>query len=330
MTKGLEICRFLEDAPCAYSMTYDEGFVHILANALPIHDKHGFPGHVDMVAGQLGQPRDCLRSSMNGIFHMGAEHLRYLISCGWSVGSHSASHYCYPDQPGLDMYREVVLSRHMLEDAIGEPVTFFAIPNDAHNYEPALPFITQAGYTGCHFIDGGVNHDDVDLLKIGNFMVASGTIRPRPGWPDSLLTENLCFETLKNGWLCETTHLVMHDTIQDWKNTTPEALDQRFARITEVTGGKVWAAVPEDVVDYTLMRRNTTVKATGEGTWEIVSTPPVGVRSHPLTFRVKSEGSTVRVDGEAVSIVELRSGSRGFTVEISPRAQLEARISVDF
>ena len=39
---SVEICRFPEDAPCAYSMTYDEGFIHVLANALPIHEKHGY------------------------------------------------------------------------------------------------------------------------------------------------------------------------------------------------------------------------------------------------------------------------------------------------
>lgn len=51
----LKVCRFFNNAPCAYSMTYDEGFIHVLANALPIHEKYNFPGHLDVVAGQLGQ-----------------------------------------------------------------------------------------------------------------------------------------------------------------------------------------------------------------------------------------------------------------------------------
>ena len=324
----IEICRFPDDAPCAYSMTYDEGFVHVLANALPIHERHGFPGHVDMVAGQLGKPRECLRSSMNGIFHMGAEHLRFLLSCGWSVGSHSYSHYCYPDQPGLDLYREVVLSRHALEDTLGVPVTFFAVPNDAYNYEPALPFIRQAGYRGCHYIDGGLSRDDVELLKIPNFMVASGAIRPRPGWPETLLTENLAPGTLDGGWLCETTHLVMHDTIQDWKNTTPEALDARFSRITEITDGKVWAAVPEDVIDYILLRRATTVRDSGGGRWEIAAAPPVGLRSYALTFRFLGQAESVGIDGERRKIEKLRSGARGFTVKVRPLQQEIVRVAV--
>ena len=59
----VDICRWLNDAPFAYSMTYDEGTVDALANALPIHEKFGFPGHVDVVSGQLGRQRNCFCSS---------------------------------------------------------------------------------------------------------------------------------------------------------------------------------------------------------------------------------------------------------------------------
>ena len=39
----MKICRFLDDAPCAYSMTYDEGFIDVLANGYPIHKNMTFP-----------------------------------------------------------------------------------------------------------------------------------------------------------------------------------------------------------------------------------------------------------------------------------------------
>jgi len=312
--RELIICRWLEDAPCAYSMTYDEGFIDVLANAYPIHKKYNIPGHLDVVVSQLGMRRNCFRSSMNGIFHMGVEHLKFLIDKGWSVGNHSYSHF-WTDQPGLNMYREVVYSKQLLEDMLGCPVTLFTIPNDMCNYEPALPYIKQAGYLGCHSVDGGVNYDDVDLLKIANFMLASGPIRSRLGWPEKLLTENITFDDIKDGWLCETTHLVIPDIIQPWKNITPEDLEKRFVRLIEITDGRMWSAVPEDVIDYILMRRNTEVKKCEESVFKIIPKPPTGLRKRELSFKLKTNATKVIVGDQELEAVKSASGELVFTLK---------------
>jgi hypothetical protein len=39
----VRICRFKNDALFAFSMTYDEGTVDCLANALPIHERFNIP-----------------------------------------------------------------------------------------------------------------------------------------------------------------------------------------------------------------------------------------------------------------------------------------------
>ena len=91
-TCNIEICRWRNDAPFAYSMTYDEGTVDALVNALPIHEDFGFPGHVDVVAGQLGRPRDCFGSTLNGYVHMNPDELKVMLERGWGVGNHSWSH----------------------------------------------------------------------------------------------------------------------------------------------------------------------------------------------------------------------------------------------
>lgn len=286
----VRVCRFKFDAPFAYSMTYDEGTVDALANAYPIHETHGFPGHLDVVAGQLGRPRNAYLSSINGYSHMSPAELKTLIDRGWGVGNHSWSHYVYPTQPGLDLYREVVWSKYRLEEMIDYPVRIFTIPNDAHNYPPAIDLIKQH-YLACAYIDGGPNRDGYDLYKIGNFMAASGTIRPRPGWPGDLLLDNLNIEFLQGAWLYETTHLVQWNVPQDHKCVTPEYLDRRFGRLQDLSGGKLWAAKPDDVIDYELLRRNLTVtdiQATDhrriafniDGEW------PVGVVNSELTFRL--------------------------------------------
>lgn len=289
MTPKIAICRWKSDAPFAYSMTYDEGTVDTLANALPIHEKFGFPGHVDVVAGQLGQKREAFASSLNDYVHMSADELKFLMGRGWGVGNHSWSHYVYPCQPGVNLYREVIWSKYRLEDMLDHPVRIFTIPNDAYNYEAVLELVKQH-YLACAYIDGGPNREDFDLYKIGNCMVASGGFRPRPGWPEELKTERLSLDFVKDSWVYETSHLCMWDVPQAHKCVTPEYMTARFEKLNAISGGKLWAAKPDDVIDYELMRRHLRIENIHvrenalcfdvDGEW------PVGVMNSTVTLRI--------------------------------------------
>lgn len=298
------ICRWLNDAPFAYSMTYDEGTVDCLSNALPIHQQFGFPGHVDVVAGQLGQKRHAYGSSLNDYIHMGAAELKFLLDQGWGVGNHSWSHYVYPLQPGLDLWREVVWSKYQLEDLLDRPVRIFTIPNDKYNYEPVLDLVRQY-YLACAYIEGGPNRDDFDLYRIGNFMVASGQISEGYDWKKELLTENLDADFLEGAWLYETTHLVMWNVPQSHKCVTPEDLTRRFEKLRDISGGRLWAATPDQVVDYVLLRRAVSVNVLEANShmvkFEITGDWPVGVVDSKLTLRVAGLSSTwdLRGRGEA-------------------------------
>lgn len=286
---SMRVCTWLHDAPFAYSMTYDEGTVDCLANALPVHEQFGFPGHVDVVAGQLGQQRRAWGSSLNDFVHMHAEELRFLLARGWGVGNHSWSHYVYPLQPGLDLWREVVWSKYRLEDMLDHPVRIFTLPNDRYNYEAVLPLVKQH-YLACAYIDGAPNRADFDLYKIGNFMVASRPIHAGYDWKPELLTPHLDAEFLRGSWLYETSHLVRWNVPQAHKCITPEDLTRRFARLVEISGGKLWAARPDDVVDYVLLRRAIGVAVVrsepGLVEVELQGQWPVGVVNGQLSLRV--------------------------------------------
>ena len=285
----IRICNWKYDSIFAYSMTYDEGTVDVIANALPIHEKYGIPGHVDVVAGQLGQRRHAFCSSLNGYFHMGADELKFLLSKGWGVGNHSWSHYVYPCQPGLDLYREVVWSKYRLEDIINYPVRIFTIPNDSYNYEPVINMVKQH-YLACTNIEGAPNRCDFDFYNIGNFILGSGKIPERAGWPKELYTENISLDFLCGSWLYETTHLIMWNVPQDHKCVTPEYMERRFQKLIDISGGRLWAAKPDDVIDYVLLKRNISVdnirEENGSIAFDIGGTWPVGVINSFLTLRV--------------------------------------------
>ena len=290
---SVQICRWRHDAPLAYSMTYDEGTVDTLANALPIHERYGFPGHVNVVVGQLGQERRCFQSSLNGFVHMGVGELRHLLARGWGVGNHSWSHFVFPCQPGLDLYREVVWSKYRLEDMLDTPVRIFTLPNDAYNYDPVIDLVRQH-YLACVHVEGAPCRGEFDLYRIGNCLVAAGGFLPRPGWPEELRTENLTLEFLRDSWLYETTHLCLWEVPQAHKCVTPEYLCRRFDKLQAVSAGRLWAARPDDVIDYVLLRRHLRLAAVrrqdGGLAFDVEGEWPVGVRNAWLTLRVCGTG----------------------------------------
>ena len=216
----ISICPWRNDASFVYSVVYDEAFVETLANAYPIHERYGIPGHLPVVSGQLGRRRNCFRSSLNGFFHMAISELRFLIDRGWSVGNHSYSDFVWPGQPGLDLHREIVWSKWNLEDSLGVPITYFTIPNIHSNHEPSLPYVKKAGYLGCKYpVTGELNTCDFDPMKVKGIRLSTGKA-PSGYRPDHLLTENITLEQVAGTWLVETTHLVQSDPIQIHKNVS--------------------------------------------------------------------------------------------------------------
>ena len=165
---SVRICPWKHGYPWVYSITYDEGFVELLEYALPIHHRYGVPGHVAMVAGQLGEVRHVPSSTYDGKYrHLGARQLRDLIAEGWSVGDHSMTH----GDLSVDTYVEVVKSKGTLEQAIGRPVTLFHLPGADFSFAPAARYLMEAGFLAVFFGDDRVNSPDPDLLGLSRTLL---------------------------------------------------------------------------------------------------------------------------------------------------------------
>ena len=60
---NLKVCDWKYGKNWVYSITYDEGLVDLHKFTIPIHEELGIPGHVEVVAGQLGEIRNIGQSS---------------------------------------------------------------------------------------------------------------------------------------------------------------------------------------------------------------------------------------------------------------------------
>jgi peptidoglycan/xylan/chitin deacetylase (PgdA/CDA1 family) len=248
-------------------MTYDEGCELLMTHAVPVHRKHGIPGHLALVAPQVGTLRNVPGSSYHGMRILSREQIDGLCDEGWGVSCHSMTHASI--KPDNARY-EVVESRPVLEKALGRPVTLFCVPGDNGSYPAARAVAAEAGYRAIMTLTDMVNlpegmttmqpfakaHQDApvgpptpDLLNLGR--TAVHTEYPPPFYSRFDPYKRLHQAMDLGGWIIDYAHCpAPGKAIHPWKDCTVEELDQRFATVRRVGGDDVWLAEPNEVVDY--------------------------------------------------------------------------------
>lgn len=118
-------------------ITFDDGNIGFLTNALPILERYGMPAANFMVT-------DSMRQKTNG--SMSIESARKLAENPLiTLGAHTAHHLVLIDQPDSVMREEIVDSRRDLEKMIGREVWYFAYPGGFFDSQ-ALQMVKAAGY----------------------------------------------------------------------------------------------------------------------------------------------------------------------------------------
>ncbi len=252
-----------------YSITYDEGCQRLLDHAVPLHRRYGIPGHVALVASQVGVPRDCPGSSYDGMMILSRAELAALRAEGWGVSCHSRTHVAITPE---NAHLEVVEARHLLEETLGWPVPLFCVPGNNQSYPAALAVAAQAGYTAIMTITDLVNvpgqlhrvHPSASVpteaaapappggpLQLGRVPLHSEY--PPPFYSRFDPYKRLHQARALGGWIIDYCHCpVPGRPIHPWKDCTAEELEQRFQTVLEIGGDEVWLAEPNEVVAHLL------------------------------------------------------------------------------
>lgn len=234
-----------------YSITYDEGCQELLNHALPLHRKYGVPGHVALVASQIGVPRNVPGSSYDGWMILSREEIDMLCAEGWGVSCHSMTHASTTD---ANAEYEVVEARKVLEEALGRPVTMYCVPGSNECYPAALKVAERAGYKAIMTITDMVNTPETDLLALGR--VPLHTQYPPPFYSAYDPYKRIHQAMDLGGWIIDYCHCPMPDkAVHPWKDCTLAELEERFATVCRVGGDEVWLAEPNDVVAHLLENR---------------------------------------------------------------------------
>lgn len=149
-------------------ITFDDGFLNNYTEAFPELRAAGMTATffvvVDRVLG--GDPA-----------YMTLAMMREMVAAGMAIGSHTLSHPRLARLAPADRRREIVDSKHRLEDALGAPVTSFCYPYG--NWDAAcVDVVREAGYELATSTIRDNRNTAADRLLLKRVMVAPG----RTGW----------------------------------------------------------------------------------------------------------------------------------------------------
>ncbi len=235
-----------------YSITYDEGCAALLDYALPVHRKYGIPGHVALLASQIGVPRNVPGSSYDGMMILSKEQIHMLRGECWGASCHSMTHAGLTPE---NAYEEVVRSRKVLEDVLEMPITIFCVPGSNNCYPPAYDVAEEAGYKAILTIYDAVNTEETDLFRLNRCPLH--TEYPPPFYSVFDPYKRLHQAMDLGGWVIDYCHCPMPGKpIHPAKDCTLEELESRFATVRRVGSDDVWIAEPNEVVEYLLNEGN--------------------------------------------------------------------------
>ncbi len=127
-------------------ITFDDGYLNTLHNALPVLKTHGFSSTCYAVSQRLGQSNDWDQEvGMAFAPLMSAAQLREWVAGGQEVGAHTRHHLYLPQLTDAECNHEITACQTELQEAIGSPVRHFCYPFGGYCYRHA-DMVEQAGY----------------------------------------------------------------------------------------------------------------------------------------------------------------------------------------
>jgi hypothetical protein len=278
-----------------YSVTYDEGLEALLGDTLAIHQRFGIPGHVSMVSAQVGKVRTVKGSTFEGMMHLSAKQIHELRALGWGVSCHGMNHHAITPESA---HEEVVEARKVLEDALGIPITMFIVPGNNNSYPASRAVAEEAGYLSMLTIWDALNDHDTDLLRLHRTPLIEEGFDPFGSAYDPYCRLHQALES--GGWICEYTHIARTPVVSAQKEVRVETLIRRFEKVEQVGGDQVWKAAPEDVVDYIIVHRATSI--------ESIANDRFRLRAEALPDTVQNRELTLRCTGAPADLQILADG----------------------
>ena len=158
------------------AITFDDAFVSVLRNGLPVLKRHRLTASIFVPTGNLGQPpkwnipEDSL--DRNEVV-MSKKQLVDIDRDGFEVLSHTVSHCVLTEQNGRRLKGELSESKLALENIVGHEVCGISYPHGAYDCG-VCSAARQAGYLSGYTIEPSIVDNRTDSMQIGRVSISPG------------------------------------------------------------------------------------------------------------------------------------------------------------
>lgn len=157
-------------------ITFDDGYVDTLEQALPILQKHGFSATCYVVSRRTGQYNDWDAASLNVRKSlMNDAQVRDWHAAGMEVGAHSRTHPRLTGCTDTELQDEIAGSKADLETLLSKPVTQFCYPYGDLD-ERVVAATRQAGYDAATTVQRGRARAGDEPMLLRRVLVSGSTL----------------------------------------------------------------------------------------------------------------------------------------------------------
>lgn len=176
---NLDVCQNHNKKPLV-AVTFDDGYVSVIENALPELKQRGIPVTFFVPTGSLGERPGWIKSPESPLWEervISPKELKNIASEPIvTIGSHTVSHPNLLKLSAKEAIRELVESKAELENLLGRPIEWLSFPRGAYD-DSLVQIALEAGYRRLFTIEPKL----VNPLKPG---VVNGRVATDPDdWP---------------------------------------------------------------------------------------------------------------------------------------------------
>ena len=150
-------------------ITFDDGLLDYYENALPILENYGVKASFFIPIGSLGKTHRAFYGDQPCM----TTQVREVASLGHEVGANTVTHPKLTRVPSAQAHQEIVESKVILEDLLGEQVVSFAYPKGDYN-EDVKGLVSEAGLQyGVTVREALVDEATIDWLALPRVWINS-------------------------------------------------------------------------------------------------------------------------------------------------------------